>query len=262
MQKNEGVVCEKRVEMDQCNSDQIASAIPAELLGRTPRTVALAGSDSWCGLFVAILACALGIYGLASYCLECVEQYPQRAALRAQAKETDGEICNIVTTRHAGTYVEYVFVVNGMRYRGEARIAHTGETFDRFSKIVLRYVPANPVISHPAAWEWSALMDINLALLATCFFAVGCAILIYLLRERGLLRTGIAAKGVVTRCERHKRIYRVSYEFHTHNGDQIDGTSDSEDEYELGTGLWLVYSPKSPKRNRSYPMVNFRVIER
>jgi hypothetical protein len=90
---------------------------------------------------------------------------------------------------------------------------------------------------------------------------MGCVVLGALLRDRKLAREGKASEGVVINCEHEKSWFRIEYEFQAENGTRIKGTSDSEEEYETGDQIWIIYLPYGHRRNHSYPLRFFNVVE-
>ena len=82
----------------------------------------------------------------------------------------------------------------------------------------------------------------------------------YLLRERKLARKGRAAAGLVTSCTPQKNSFQVEYEFHTEEGESLKGKCDSQDRYEVGATIWIIYLPRKPKRNRPYPLDDWIVV--
>jgi hypothetical protein len=248
----------KEEQMQTGESFASVGPLPGELINGEKRRVRLCGSDARTGLVVGLLLLFFGAYGVESYFAEVYTQVPQRAILRSEGKDVEGTVKRVFETRRAGRFVEYSFSEDGQSYFGKAQIPR-GISTSESEKIAIRYLPSDPTINHPAAWEWSAARSLNVVSFAAFFTIAGIVILLYLWRERQILSTGVATWGVVNSCELRKRIYRVSYSFRTDGGEQASGISDSTDPYEVGENVVVVYIRQSPRRNRVYPLVNFNI---
>lgn len=180
-------------------------AIPSELDQVLPRKVDLDLSEGD-GRFVVltILFCLVG--GLASLGwmgYKDAGRVQQRAVLRGSAQTMTGTVTGISTNRGLPASVKYTFAVDGVTYFGEASerpYQHGKKPIRKADDILVRFLPSNPTINHPDAWEWSAAPEFYLV----CYFlfvtALGCGALIALLRDRRLARSGSVAAGTVTSC--------------------------------------------------------------
>jgi len=236
--------------------------IPEELVVRDKRKISLSGNDAWFGFIVGILGLILGLYAIGRYCYDLSIQIPEREALRKEGRTITGTVSRISSTRRTGEYVEYSFLILGKTYIGKAHIADGNDDVERNKSIQIRYLPSDPNVNHPAAWEWSAVTGLNVVVFAVIFASIGAFALIFLNREKEILKRGDPVRGKVLRCEPRKSIFRVSYLFTTDEGIQIEGSSENYEQYERGDGIWVLYLPKNPKRNRSYPMLYFTACER
>ena len=235
--------------------------IPEELLVRDSRKIRLSGNDAWYGFTIGILGLLLGSYAIGRYCYDLSIQMPEREALRKEGRTITGTVNRILSTRRTGEYVEYSFLIFGKTYIGKAHLADGKGDIEGNGTILIKYLPYDPNVNHPAAWEWSALTGLNVVVFAVIFASIGSFALIYLYREKEILKKGNLVRGEVIGCEPRKSIFRVSYLFTTDVGIQIEGSSENNEQYGRGDNIWVLYLPKDPRRNRSYPMLYFTVCE-
>jgi hypothetical protein len=237
-------------------SDRTASAVPDELVGPTPREAYLSGNLAY-GLTVIVLLFFVGggtLFGWWTF--DTIQQSEHRTALRSGGQVIDGSVTGL-THSHAVSFVRYTFTVNGVSYFGKAQVS--GADPHEAGQIAVRYLPSNPAINHPASWEWSPLMQIMAVPFSLFFMGLAVWALAHIHNERELARAGKPVRGVVTRCTLRKSWYQVEYEFRTESGERVSGTSDSQDSYEPDQDIWLLYLPKNPRRNHSYPLSDYEI---
>jgi hypothetical protein len=158
--------------------------------------------------------------------------------------------------------VYYTFVIGGTSFSGKAEIPNgQGIALHESDKISVRFLPSNPAINHPDAWEWSPLMSLVPIIFAIISIGFGGAALAILFRERRLVREGTAVPGIVTGCIRKDRGFQVEYAFRTEQGISIRGKSGSTDQFEAGANVWILYLSKNPRRNHLYPLPDYSVVE-
>lgn len=238
--------------------------IPEELAGPPPRRVRLNFSVGGTGYLVMMVLCCFvgGTTVLAFTCDHEINQYRQRALLRANHGESLGEVTGFSYGRYSPTNVYYTFTVGGTIYSGKATEPFNGETgvpLNRGGAIPIRFLPSNPTINHPDGWEWSPGWSY---LAGEAFLvALGAAVLVLLLRDRRLARHGHAAAGRVVDCIRKDPSFRVEYEFRTEGGISMRGNCESRDEYGAGARIWVLYLAQKPQRNHIYPMLYHSIVE-
>ena len=75
----------------------------------------------------------------------------QRSALRQDSAEVTGKFTHL---GRAG--VRYTFIAYGGTFSGSSAVPpRLMRGLEESSSIGIRYLPSNPAINHPAAWEWS-----------------------------------------------------------------------------------------------------------
>jgi len=235
--------------------------MPDELTGPSPRKVEMDSNDAYFLVWVVLIFVVGGAMSCGWFILDSIREVHQRTALRSDGREVIGEVTGLPTGR--GTeYVKYSFTFKGKNFWGEARIpGDAGIVLHKQDRILIRFLPSDPTINHPYAWEWSVpLMDavlIGVLLFVALFVVVA---LIYSRRERNLIREGKAVPGVVTNCIRNDGQFRVKYEFRTESGILMTGSSNSKDSSETGACIWILYLSNKPQRNCSYPVPGYDVL--
>lgn len=248
------------------SSEPAIPMMPGELAGPLPRKVRLKVGEGDLRFLLPMIVLFLvggGIY-LGWICNYDFNQFQQRAILRTDAREIDGEVTGFAIRRYVPVGVFYKFIVNGTTYSGEALEPETpgpGSALDKGDNLPIRFLPSNPEVNHPAAWEWTAdTAWIPTAGVVGVVF-IGAGILVGILREWKLARFGKAVLGVVLGCTPNGRLIRVEYEFKTENGNSIRGNTSRTDELGAGERIWVLYLPQHPRRNHRYPSDFFEAVK-
>jgi hypothetical protein len=251
------------------------ASIPSELVGSLPRNLRTTGS----GIYLMFLASACLIFAAAAAAwgiYSTVQQTSHRSALRRDGATATGRITRVRREKNSYT-VYYEFTVEGTSYSGHAEMPWQLRNSVEQSpdSLPIRYLPAQPEVNHPAAWEWSFFFWIPLStdlihlpdfshefewLMASVLSAIlGVPLFLSLLSERRLLAEGVAASGTVTKCTAGSRGgYWLKYEFRTEDGRAATGKSVGRPR-EVGANLCVLYLRENPQRNQAYPTPNFRV---
>jgi hypothetical protein len=249
--------------MDVASSDRAALTAPSELAGPLPRRVTLNfDGDARYLLIIVLLFFVGGGIWLVWKGYNDVLQFQHRTVLRSDGRDVIGEVTGFSFGRERPTTVNYRFTVHGVTYSGsadEARTPGPGTSLNKSDKILVRFLPSNPAINHPKAWEWSAFIGLEYIAFQVFFMAMGGLALAVLWRDRKLAREGRVAEGVVTNCTRKNGSFRVEYEFRTEDGVPVKGNSDCVDEYGASARIWILYLPQRPRRNHIYPLSFFDI---
>ena len=236
--------------------------MPEELTGPIPRPVTLDIAGNARGLCAIVLLFFFGgslWLGWKGY--DDFQQMKQRAALRADIHVVTGIVIGFPSGR-GPSKVRYRFTFNGATYSNEVeeqRFHDPSEALHIDDQILIRFLPANPTVNHPDAWEWSPTIEIEYVVFAVFFWAIGGVVLIFLLRNRTLARFGKAAAGVVLGCTRDGRLFQVEYEFRPEGGVSMRGKTSGPQEHEVGSTIWILYLRQNPRRNSRYPLDFFEV---
>jgi hypothetical protein len=152
------------------------------------------------------------------------------------------------------------FSVHGTAFSGRARMPdELIGTIRQSDRIFVRFLPADPAVNHPDAWEWSLLFDAETIYVLVSFSILGSIILAILYAERRFVREGRPTVGTVTSCTFRARLFRLEYDFSKEDGTSIKGRGESRIPREIGSSIYVLYLPQNPRRSRPYPTPNFRV---
>jgi hypothetical protein len=246
--------------MDLEASGRGTPEMPDELAGPLPRKVEFDSNDAYFLVWVVLIFVLGGAICCGWYVSTSIKQVHQRAALRSNGREIVGQVTGLPTGR--GTrYVKYSFTLEGRDFSGEARIpGNSGIVLHERDHIIVRFLPSDPTMNHPDAWEWSPLMGLLPTGLLPFFGVLVVVALIFLRREQKVISNGKAVQGVVTGCTRNDGQFKVRYDFRTEDGGLVTGSSYSNDSYGTGDRIWILYLPESPRRNVSYPVPGSSVL--
>lgn len=248
--------------MDLEASAREALTAPSELAGPLPRRVTLnLDGDARYLLIIVLLFFVGGGIWLAWRGYGDVQQFKDRALLRSNGREVVAEVTGFAYPRHGPTSVHYQFAFNGLTYSGSAEEpdAGPGTLLNKSDKIFVRFLPFNPAVNHPNAWEWSPTIGWVWIAFQVFFWAMGGVALVFLCRDRTLARNGNAASGVVTSCVLKDRSFHVEYEFRAADGTPMKGNADRKEGHQTGARVWVLYLPQRPRRNDLYPLLLFDV---
>lgn len=249
--------------MDLEASGRGTLAAPSELVGPLPRTVSLNLDGDARYLLAVVLIFFVGggiVLGWKGY--DDVQQFRQRAVLRSDGREVAGEVTGFSYTHNGPTKVKYRFIVHEITYSGSAAEPSTwgpGTSLHKSDTILVRFLPSNPAVNHPDAWEWSVYIGLVPVAFQLFFWIIGTLSLVVLYRDRKLAREGKAAAATVTSCTLSDKLFRIEYEFRTEDGASVQGKGDKNEKHELGKQIWILYLPKRPRRNQIYPLPFFDV---
>jgi hypothetical protein len=238
-------------------SDASMTKIPDELAGPTPREVSLSGSLPAALTWIVLLFLGGGGIFLGLWGVDTFQQSLHRMALRSDGRVVDGVVTGLTHGR-GPSFVSYAFVVDNVHYSGRVQVS--GPDPRKSDLIAVRYLPSGPAINHPAAWEWSPLMQIMAAPFSLFIIGFGVWTLAHIRRDRKLAREGKPAQGVVSRCSTEKGTYQVEYEFRTEDGEHVSGASDCQDSCETGQNIWVLYLPQKPSKNHAYPLSDYDIV--
>jgi hypothetical protein len=245
--------------MDRDFSSLDATSIPTELTGSLPRTLRLSRNGSQMATAAAIML-ALTVAFAFWVGLDRVQQLKQRAALRRDGRETVGQIARLWSAgRSLKTKVGYTFSVSGVSFAGESRVPNElVPSLDNDSTLPIRYLPANPTVNHPSAWEWSASLDWDSFLAPIVGMGLALFLLVTLRSERKVVAIGVPAVGEITQCVPGRRGgFSVNFDFRTPDGSITRGSGWSNSRREVGERVCVLYLPQNPQRNLSYPSLNY-----
>lgn len=237
---------------------------PPELGRALPRETSMTGR----GTFEVILAVVLLVAAIPVFLLvrnQDAQQAARTKALRVGGREASGQIVRLWHKlghkgRSSTAMVTYEFTADGGRFTGNCSVPK--ELWDGFQEaglLPVRYLPANPNINHPLAWEESPTPVWITVLFPVVLAAGGIALLMSLRGQAEVAAEGMPAVGVVTRCYRVKRGWVVRYQFRTQDGPIFQGSSQVGRRVEAGASVCVLYLARNPRRNQTYPLCSYKV---
>jgi hypothetical protein len=168
-------------------SDQPMPNGPSEPFG--PSSIATSQSgDSILPLIVLLLFFfLLGATFSGWYIIDAIQETQDRAALRANGRVIVGEVNDVTLGRGDKETVSYTFTVQGKTYHGRTRYSGSQGIFlAKSDHLSIRYLPSDPAINHPDAWEWSALLNLDQIIVGPFLMAVTTWAFIRIRRKRKL----------------------------------------------------------------------------
>ena len=236
-------------------------AAPRELTRALPRETQLTGR----GKFMVAMAWMFLIAAIPLYVWmhnQQVQTSAQNELLRTQGKDAHGEIVRL-WRRDRGRIpmVGYAFTANGVRLTGESSVpSGMWAGVQKAGFLPVRYLPSDPSINHPAAWE-AKTNPAWMPFLFPAMLAAGGGFLLWNLHRQSLLAAeGMPAAGVVTKCFRIKNGWVVRYQFRMKDGTVTSGRDRRDRKLEAGAPVCVLYSSENPRRNQLYPTCMYRVV--
>jgi hypothetical protein len=233
---------------------------PPELRRAIPREKHLSGRAKLKVILGGVFLIAAVVMGFWLH-NEGAQDTAQTQLLRTQGQEANGEITKLWhRDRGRGNMVSYAFTANGVRIRGEASVPkERWASIQKAGFLPVRFLPSNPAINHPAAWDETSVPD-WFPILVPSMWAVGSLILlISLLRQGKVAAEGVPVAGVVTKCFRIKGGWATRYQFRANDGTVVNGRDRVYSRLEPGATVCVMYLPENPRRNYLYPMSLYRI---
>jgi hypothetical protein len=233
---------------------------PPELRALPPRVASMAAP----AVFVAIMRWMLLLGAIPLLLLfrsQNVRTVKDTEALHRDGREVNGNIVRRWTTDKGDTnMVSYAFSANGAQFTGESSVPGRLWADVRNSRVLpLRYLPADPKVNHPLAWDEDPDPPWVAFILPAILVLVGVGLTILLTVFRKVTAEGLPAPGVVTKCVSVKGGWMVSYQFRTQEKEVRGGSSQFNRRLEVGTPVCVLYLPQNPRRNHVYPNGMYRV---
>ena len=234
-----------------------ASAIPSELKGDLPRRTRLAkiGTQSAIVLTV-LLAIAVPLFLWAG--VNAVHMTQIRAALRRDSREAIGNV-----DRRTRSEFYYSFALNGRTFTGRSSIQLSDLQVS--DPLPILYLPSNPSINHPSAWEEPILLVWIPFFAPVALLLISLVVYISMHWDRHLVANGTPAVAVITKCTersgRSRNMFTIEYEFRTEGGIVTNGNSSSESRQEIGASICILYLLRNQRRNQTYTSLGYRVAQ-
>ena len=239
---------------------------PRELLHSPPRHVVLSGG----GVALAVLGVILVLGAIAAAAFlgrESSRQGENYRLLQQEGREADARIVRRWWTKgeNKRLRVKYEFAVEGRSYVKEVKVPKArANTVAEDGAIRIRFVPSNPAINHPAAWNSEPMPSWPAIVVGIGLLILAAGIAMALRRQMELLSEGRAAPAIVTKISKEQHQHGSStiihYEFPLLSGNIAKGKSAcSRKGVDTGTVLPVVYDPNNTRRSAIYPLSLVRV---
>ena len=191
-----------------------------------------------------------------------VQQTQRNSALHKSGREIEGVITGHPVPNSVDARVRYTFRAGGVMYSGDVRVPEELDHSLAISKnLPILYLPENPAINRPAAWEPSPSSQWALLLAPAIAAVLGLLLFIPLSIEHRMAAEGKPALAVVRSCTKGRNGYQVKYELRLGDETRIGGRGWCKSHQEPGNGIWILYLPAEPRRNLPYPLSYCRAIE-
>lgn len=233
-----------------------SEGIPAELAMPTPRRVALTGTG-WLNVFAAMFFFFIGV-GLGFHLVHRVMlDRAKHEALQKDGIRISSQVTRKWTQgRSSVPHISYTFAVNGVYYTGQSQIPkELWRSLRADDSLPVMYLPENPSINRPTAWEVPGYSNMFLYLYPAFIVVFGLFIVRRLPLQRRLAAEGIGVRGCVTECVGPSRSgFSLDYSFRNANSHEVEiGSCPSDRSWKVGSNVWVIYLPSDPSRSEIYP---------
>jgi hypothetical protein len=245
------------------------AAIPSELTGRVPRRTRLSQNTllgATIGTTMLLIGLALG-FAMGKNALQAMRN---RDALRQAGSQVIGnnEVIGTVDQLTSGRnshHVQYTFITSDAAvYTGTAQVPdNMWSGLQVNGPLSIRYLPTDPTVNHPAAWEESDFSIWAAVFSPSIFVAGGLFSLLSLRGGRRLVAEGTPVIATVTACSGpvgRSVWFNVKYEFRTDDGIEINSGGRYGSGLENGTKLIVLYLPQNPQQNAPYASSYYRAV--
>jgi hypothetical protein len=252
--------------MDRESTTGESLVLPVELAGQTPRKIRMT-STGWLNVFAAMLFSFLGVAAAFYIVKSVIRDVGTQDTLRQSSAESLGEVTG---KRYRGKvgYVSYQFSVGGAIYTSEAFAPRKVlDGLQQNDSLPIRYAPANPHISHPAAWDDSPYPKLWGLLIPGVLVFMGLMLVRRIPLQRRIAMEGVAVRGCVTQREWNgpsKGQPYTNYSFRNASNDEVEiGSCPYDFPPKGGSYVWVLYLPTDPRRSEIYPFgIDFFRIDR
>jgi len=235
--------------------------MPPELMVPLPRETRISSA----GIATAIvstlfLTAAAAFIGWA--CFHMVQMNRQVQELRTNGRDAVAQIQQLWrSARSATRNVRYTFPANGVTVTGESTVPN--DLWMRMQKstpLYIRYLPSDPTINHPAAWEDSPYATWPAFFVPVTLLLFGVLFLRQLRLQEQLVSEGLAAPAQIMKISRgSKKGWAISYEFRTLDGRIAAGRAWINKQQDVGSTICVLYLSGNPRRSLPYPLACYRV---
>jgi hypothetical protein len=245
-------------------SDGVTEKEPSldEINAKLPREVRLS-DDGRSSLWTILVLLSVGLIWLGGVSGYIAHQRQRHHALDTEGLEAPARVTRIAHGRGSAA-VFYTFQVDGVDYQSDASSTGAPEYPHVGSQIQVLYLPSDPSVNYPKGWGWWDFGYMFLFYFGALPVYAGARTAWILYRDWRLVRFGWVTEGKVTLCVPKKNTDRfmVDYEFRAQNDEVAEGSNNNcYDEYKTDSKIKVIYLRQHPKRNDSYPLDSYRMVE-
>lgn len=248
--------------MDHESVSDEPRALPVELIGPRPRKVRMTGTG-WANVLTGALFFLLGVAFEIAIVRSVMHDAAIQNELRLNGSEASGQVTSKRTGRLFGTHVSYTFAVDKAVYGGVAKTPiGIWDRLHETDSLPIRYLPANPSVNHPLAWEDSTLSGLWLLALGAGLAFFGLLIVRKFPLQRRLAIEGIAVSARIAEREWQgpsRGQISVDYTFKNENDEIEMGSCRIDFPPKAGSKTCVLYLPTDPSRSGIYPLEFFRI---
>ena len=184
-------------------------------------------------------------------------QTEEQRLLRTEGIPADATVTRawIAAGKERQPLITYRFEYAGRAYT--SRVKTPRKIWSGLSKgatVPVRFVPSQPSINHPIAWNAPAFPLWLACLLAGTLAALSFLPPIPVRRQARLVAEGRPAAGRVTGFKKTDKAIQVQYEFRLLNGAIAKGKTNTSKPPVEGAPICVLYDPENPRRNALYPL--------
>jgi hypothetical protein len=179
-------------------------------------------------------------------------------ALRQGGADSTGRVTRTwrPAGKFSGWYVRYTFAVDGIVLSGESTLPQeTWHGLRPGDSLRILYLPSDPNINRPAAWEGATPSDLWILVFPAGMALFGLVLIGKIPLQRRLAVEGVAARGRIDDWHRRSRGgFVLDYTFKTRDSDEtVTGSCRGDRSRQVGSEVWVLYLPSDPRRSEIYP---------
>jgi len=248
--------------MDHESVPDEPNELPVELMGLRRRRVRMTGAG-----LANVLAGTLFFFLGSTFGVTIAKSVMHDAAiqneLRSNGSESTGQVTSKRTGKLSSTYASYTFAVDGAIYSGEAKTpVDIWNRLHEADSLPIRYLPANPSVNYPAAWEDSTFSELWSIVLGAGLAFCGLLMVRKFPLQHRLAIEGVAACACISEREwkgPSKGQISVDYTFRNANDEVEIGSCRRDFPLKAGSKICVLYLPTDPSRSSIYPLEFFRI---
>jgi hypothetical protein len=213
----------------------------------------------WLNVFAGALFSLVGVAMGVVIVKQVMHAAAAQNALRQSGRESLGEVTDkwIGGRGQAPYNINYTFSVDGTFHTGKSETpSDTWKSLHQYDSLPIRYLPTNPNVNHPAAWEGPTYSALGTLFYPAFFVVLGFMFVRRFPSQRRFAADGVAVRGCVTVCSGPGRSgsFGLTYTFRNVSNNELEsGRCASDSSCEIGSDVWVLYEPSDSSRSEIYP---------